>query len=164
MEILKYPDRRLTAPNSKIVRFGAEERDLIKEMLKLLEERRGVGLAAPQIGWNARLFVMEAKPEPLILWNPTVHGSGSVITKSESCMSLPGIWADVPRRSRMRLIAETVEGKKEFDLEGLDARIAQHEVDHLNGILFVDRLDPAERARIEPEIQALKNSSAHGGI
>jgi peptide deformylase len=163
MDILKYPDHRLTAPNSKIVRFGAEERELIKEMIKLLEERHGAGLAAPQIGWNARLFVMEAKPEPMILWNPAVQGNGSVIIKSEGCMSLPGIWADVPRRNRVRLTAETVEGKKEFDLEGLDARIVQHEVDHLNGILFIDRLDPAERARIEPEVQALKISSARGG-
>ena len=130
--------------------------ELAQNMLETMYKANGVGLAAPQIGKNIRLVVIDLSKEdeertPIILFNPQAapeEGENPLETDEEGCLSVPDIWAKVSRPSRMHLTytnenSETVEM---HDVTGKLARCIQHEIDHLNGILFVDKISTADRA------------------
>jgi peptide deformylase len=166
MEILKWPDPRLTAPNAQLEGFGPDERAKVDGMVRLMLGGNGVGLAAPQVGWNARLFMLAigavkidgtaAQFKPLVFFNPEIETYGEKELRPEGCLSFPGIFAKVERWSHARLKADTPDGRTEIRFIGFAAQAVQHEFDHLDGILFIDRLSPEERSRIEPELEALR--------
>lgn len=129
-------------------------RDLLPRMFNTMYQAPGIGLAAPQIGQELRVIVVdlmpENKPEPFGMINPeVVAASQELATREEGCLSLPGQYADVTRPARVKVRYLDVTGaKKEVEADGLLAACMQHEIDHLNGVLFVDYLSPLKRNMI----------------
>jgi len=130
--------------------------ELAHNMLETMYKANGVGLAAPQVGKSIRLVVIDLSKEedertPVILFNPEVKpedGENPLVTDEEGCLSVPDIWAKVSRPGRVHLTYENEKGEKidMRDVTGKFARCALHEVDHLNGVLFVDKISIADRA------------------
>jgi len=128
-----------------------EVRQTAKSMLETMREGKGLGLAAPQVGFLKRLFVTHTEKEgPLVFINPSiVWTSQEQVDCEEGCLSLPGMYADVRRPEKIRVQAWDEKGRA-FNLEvaGILARVIQHENDHLEGILFIDRLNEAKRQKL----------------
>ena len=144
-----------------------ELRKLSRDMLETMYDAPGIGLAAPQIGVLDRLIVLdcageEAPPAPLVMFNPEVIlSSDDKNTHEEGCLSIPDQFADVTRPAEVRVAWVDANGnpqEKEFD--GLWATCVQHEIDHLNGKLFIDYLKPLKRQMITRKMQKLKRELA----
>ena len=163
MEILRYPDPVLRR-KAVAVEPGREGLDaLVQGMLEAMEEASGVGLAAPQVGLSLRLFVVSESGDPgaaLVCVNPSLEVSGTMVELEEGCLSLPGIQAKILRPERARLTARDLSGR-EFvrETEGLLARILQHENDHLDGILFFERMTEVDRVRIKDDLKSLEEQA-----
>ena len=133
---------------------AATLRDLIPRMFAAMYAAPGIGLAAPQVGVGLRLAIVdlmpEEKPAPIVLINPEiVAASAELATREEGCLSLPGHYADVTRPARVRVRYSDPEGaRRELSAEGLLSACVQHEIDHLDGILFTDHLSPLKRNMI----------------
>lgn len=151
LEILWYPDPRLVADNAPIKEYTPEMAERVKLMFELMYRTDGLGLAAPQIGWNVQLFVLNLTPKDKtgekIYWNPKITNSGSLVNDVEGCLSFPGINAKIKRYSSTILKADTPNGKVTESFEELGARAIQHEMDHLEGMLFIDRMTPADQRK-----------------
>ena len=153
--ILTWPDDGLSAMCTPVEAVTDDIRVLAADMLETMYAAPGRGLAAPQIGVLQRRFVMDAtwkegRPDPLICINPEIISQGTEeITSAEGCLSLPGVMADVTRPTEVRMVWTDLGGHvHEEDLTGFAALCAQHELDHLDGILTLDRVDSAQRAAI----------------
>ncbi len=138
---------------------------LLKEMWATMESVRGVGLAAPQVGLNIRLSIIDVKPDGkrqrLVLLNPELISLSGEVNEEEGCLSIPGVYAKVKRAARARVRALDEHGKPwEMTGEGLLARAFQHEIDHLDGKLFVDHLDFVHKLRVMSLIKDLKTTWA----
>ena len=164
LRVLKYPHPLLRAENSAVEKFDYHLKQLTKRMFKLMYKSRGVGLAAPQVGINQRLMVVNWEGDPwkagseLVLCNPSiVEQSSDTNVEVEGCLSFPGFTADVERALNIVVEFQTVKGKpRRLELSGWEARVFQHEYDHLDGKLYAtDRLSDAERARAQPELDRL---------
>lgn len=150
--ILLHPDARLRA-KARAVGPGDEDRvrALAPRMLAAMYAAPGIGLAAPQVGEALRLVVVdlqpEDRPEPMVLVNPeVVAASEARATREEGCLSLPGLYADVERPAVVRVRWRDLDGaRREVEAEGLLAACLQHELDHLDGVLFTDRLSALKR-------------------
>ncbi len=120
---------------------------LAESMSSLMKEKNGAGLSAPQIGMPLRLIVFLFKNKPMALINPEISQSSKEIESvEEGCLSLPGTWAMIDRPSKITVKAKTLTGKKiKKNLSGISARIVQHEIDHLDGILFIDRISKKDK-------------------
>jgi len=142
-EIVMYPDDPLTKVADAWDNFGPETQKIVRDMFETMEAYEGVGLAAPQVGVAKRLFVLRDPEGPeMALFNPEIVEADGREIGEEGCLSLPEVYTEVPRALRIRVKAQDVEGKPfEFSAEGFLARIIQHETDHLNGIIFLDRVD-----------------------
>jgi peptide deformylase len=155
MPILLVPDPRLRA-KARVVGPGdaAAVRDLAPRMLAAMYRAPGIGLAAPQVGVGLRLAVVdlqpEEKPAPVVLVNPeVVAASAETAVREEGCLSLPGQYADVERPARVKVRFQDLAGaRREIEAEGLLAACLQHEIDHLDGVLFVDHLSALKRNMI----------------
>lgn len=152
LPVLQYPDPRLSDVSAPVGEITPEIKALAEDMLETMYANEGIGLAAPQVGQFIRLVVMDlAGPEeqkkPLVLINPKLELLGESISSEEGCLSVPNEYrACVPRRAGARLTALDLEGNKlEFEAEGLLAICLQHEVDHLDGKLFIDYLSRLKR-------------------
>jgi peptide deformylase len=149
LKIILYPDPRLVKMSKPVEKFDQNLKDLAARMFLLMRENRGVGLAAPQVGLNVRMFVMNAtgKPEDdRIYANPELSEPLGEEEGEEGCLSLPQITAKILRSQSLQMKARDVEGKPFTQLEnGYVARIWQHEVDHLNGTLLLDRMGPVAK-------------------
>ena len=150
--ILLVPDPRLRARARAVTPADADTvRTLAPRMLDAMYKAPGIGLAAPQVGELLRLIVVdlqkEDKPEPLVLVNPEIlAASTELATREEGCLSLPGQFAEVTRPARVKLRYLDLTGaRREVEAEGLLATCLQHEVDHLDGVLFVDHLSALKR-------------------
>ncbi len=131
--------------------FDQELEDTVRQMFVLMREKKGVGLAAPQIGISRRFFVTEAVDDkPRVFINPEIiETSQETVKGEEGCLSLPGVWANVVRPYSVKVQAQDTTGKIfRLNAEGWLARIILHENDHLNGMLFVDRLDDNNRKKV----------------
>jgi peptide deformylase len=152
MEILKYPDPRLCAWNAPLGAWTPEAAAKVEEMWKAMAHVDGVGLAAPQIGWNVRLFIMAipdretGETAERVVFDPKVELSGDFTPADEGCLSFPGMAAKIKRWTRAHLQGMTPEGPIDEALDGFPAQAAQHEMDHLDGILFIERMTPADKA------------------
>ncbi len=153
--ILKWPDDRLSAMCTPVEEITDDIRLLAADMLETMYAAPGRGLAAPQVGVLLRLFVMdptwkEGNPDPMICINPDiVSHSEDTATGPEGCLSIPGVEAQVSRPARVSMVWTDLGGiVHEQDLSGFVALCAQHELDHLDGIVTLDRVDAAQRSEI----------------
>lgn len=162
--IILHPDPRLKTRCEPIARITPEIETLAADMLATMYDAPGVGLAAPQVGVLSRLYVMdcnkdpEAPPQPIVMANPEITwGSETLNTYEEGCLSIPDQYAEVTRPAEVGVRWLGLDGKthaREFD--GLWATCAQHEIDHLEGKLFIDYLGPIKRQMITRKMVKLK--------
>jgi peptide deformylase len=127
---------------------------LVKRMYKIMHEAPGVGLAANQIGVDKQIFVYDVGEGPSVLLNPKIVRRRGSQVATEGCLSVPGLQGDVRRASNVIAEGQDLDGNKvQIKAEGLLARVFQHEIDHLNGTLFIDRADPETLTLLSPEEQ-----------
>ena len=149
-QIRQYPDSALRLVAKPVERFDDDLAALAERMVRLMRDAQGVGLAATQVGILRRLFVFEVDgEEPRAVVNPqVVPRDGDEESDDEGCLSLQGVRVPVERPVRVTLQGVDVEGEPvEWSLEGLGARVVQHELDHLDGMLIIDRTDDESRKR-----------------
>ena len=147
LEIHKLGSKELRAPARRISKVDASISDLARDMLRSMYTAKGIGLAAPQVGVHRQLLVIdldleEAATPPLVLINPEITAAGaSFNTYEEGCLSIPGVYLDVVRPSVVEVSFRDETGRpRRLKADGLLARCIQHEMDHLNGVLFVDHV------------------------
>lgn len=143
LKIITHPNPLLRQKASKVeTPFSKELLKLAEQMIKTMRNNQGIGLAAPQVGVSRRLIVIAFQKEPLTLFNPEISKkSFKKEAAEEGCLSLPGVFGLVKRHHKISVAALDKFGKKiNFAAEGMLARVIQHEVDHLNGILFIDKI------------------------
>jgi peptide deformylase len=166
LKVRRYGDpvlRRRAAPVESVT---PEIRRLAADMVDTMYDEVGIGLAAPQVGISMRLMVVgdEEGRGVQVLVNPAITAQGGTVTAEEGCLSLPGIFAHVTRSEWVTLQAQDLEGQPvSITARGLRARVFQHELDHLDGVLFIDRLEPVLRDRIKRRIkkEGFTEDSAH---
>ena len=167
-DILIHPDPRLKKPCDPIAEVTAEISKLAADMLETMYEAPGIGLAAPQVGVMKRLIVMDCikqgTPEPMALLNPEViWSSEDQSSYEEGCLSIPDQYAEVKRPAAVKVRWMDLAGaEQERQFEGLWATCVQHEIDHLNGKLFIDYLGPLKRQMITRKMEKLKREMARG--
>ena len=156
LKILEYPDPRLRTRASPVTAVDDRIRRLVADMFETMYAAPGVGLAATQVDVHERVIVMdvsEEKNQPLALINPEIIEREDVETGEEGCLSVPGFTESVERARRVRVRALDTMGKPlEFEADGLLAVCVQHEIDHLDGKLFVDYLSELKRQRIRKKL------------
>lgn len=161
LDIVTYPDPRLKERCAPVDAITEEIRQLAADMTETMYAAPGVGLAAPQVGRSLRLLVMdpgvqEGERRPRVLVNPVLEPLGEVIvSEQEGCLSVPlNYRADVPRWSRVRLRATDLDGTPiDEELDGFAAVVVQHEVDHLDGTLFIDRMSRLRRTLYDGKVK-----------
>eukprot|EP00904_Undaria_pinnatifida_P012042 jgi/Undpi1/7969/HiC_scaffold_24.g10441.m1 len=171
LRILKYPHPALRAENAEIDVFDDDLKKLAKDMLKVMYAAKGVGLAAPQVGVNKRLMVFNPEGDAghwldeIILVNPRIVASGKgKITDEEGCLSFPDMGGQVERRNWVKVEALNARGKKvKKKYTDWTARIFQHEYDHLDGKVYIDRLSPEEKEKVKPTLEKLIKDFGEGG-
>ncbi|WP_339950917.1 peptide deformylase [uncultured Albimonas sp.] len=168
--ILIHPDPRLKKAAEAVPEPDDALRRLVEDMLETMYDAPGVGLAGPQVGVMKRLFVMdvagkEEAPQPLALINPEIlWRSDETSTYEEGCLSIPDIYEEVTRPARVAVRWMDPEGApREAEFEGLAATCAQHEIDHLDGKLFIDYLGSVKRGLITQKMKKLKRERAKSG-
>jgi peptide deformylase len=166
LKVRKYGDPMLRAKATPVGEITPEIRRMVDDMIDTMYEENGIGLAASQVGILLRLMVVgdEEGRSVRALVNPAIVDSGGEVTAEEGCLSIPGIFAPVTRAQWVRLEAQDLEGQPvSIRARGLTARVFQHEMDHLDGVLFIDRLDPVLRDRIKRKIkkEGLAEDHAH---
>jgi len=162
LQIRSYPDPQLTEKSVAVDTSKGIDQTFIRDLIDTMYTDDGVGIAAPQVGIKQRIIVVcpEARRgKEKVYLNPEIVSASGSERGIEGCLSVPGITAEVERAARVVVKAEDIEGHPiEIKASGLEARIFQHEIDHLDGILFVDRLGLSERQDILPELRALQDS------
>jgi peptide deformylase len=148
LEIHHLGDRVLRQPAKRVSKVDAEIRQLAREMLQTMYSKDGIGLAAPQVAIQKQLIVIDCEPDnaanvPLILVNPVIkQASRDICVVQEGCLSIPGVFLDVKRPEVIEVSFKDEQGRPQnMKVDGLLARVIQHEMDHLNGVLFVDRVE-----------------------
>lgn len=174
LKILHYPDPRLREVAQTISQFNSELQALAKNMLETMYEARGIGLAAPQVGELKRLLVIDCRPkddqgrytiedqseleqaiaQPLIVCNPQITKKRGKTTYDEGCLSVPSFYETVERADWIELEYQDLLGhKQKLQTDGLLAIVIQHEMDHLDGTLFIDRISFTHSSRIKKQIE-----------
>ncbi|HEU6448585.1 MAG TPA: peptide deformylase [Verrucomicrobiae bacterium] len=180
LEVVKYGNPVLRQKGAKIEKLTPEIKKLIADMFETMRERHGVGLAAQQIGKALQLTVidvsevddrpstleLDGKPAdpkeimPLVLINPEIKPHGDPIKSGEGCLSFPEIYAEISRPGLVDVKALDKNFELiEFRAGGLLSRAVQHEVDHLNGILFIDRMDKKTKEELRPELEVMQTET-----
>jgi peptide deformylase len=168
LRIRVYPDKVLRRRAEEVARerFGDELGGLASAMVRIMYDSAGIGLAAPQVGVSLRLIVIDPSPDrrtPVILVNPKIVNTSGRYADDEGCLSLPGVMAEVNRSERLKVEYETLSGKRDsLEASGLSARVVQHEIDHLDGRLFVDRLTPEGRLAVRDALRELEEAAEEG--
>jgi peptide deformylase len=169
LPILEAPHPLLKVKAEPVQAADASLRELAADMLETMYAAPGVGLAAPQVGVPKRLFVADVadrkkgeEPRPMVLLNPEVTWrSEEEVVQEEGCLSLPGQFADVARPAAVRVRYLDLEGeRREVEAGGLLARCLQHEIDHLDGVLFTDHLSPLRRNMILRKLAKARRARA----
>ncbi|MFA9459256.1 peptide deformylase [Thiohalorhabdus methylotrophus] len=164
LDILHYPDDRLRTEAQPVGQVDDDIRTLVDDMLETMYAARGVGLAAPQVDRHIRMLVMdtsENQDEPLALINPEIVEAEGEQDGEEGCLSLPGVYEPVVRAAEVTARFRDREGReREERFSGLAARCVQHELDHLEGKLFVDYLSKLKRSRLRKKMEKDKRLQA----
>ncbi|EEF40941.1 peptide deformylase 1B, chloroplastic/mitochondrial isoform X2 [Ricinus communis] len=163
LKIVEYPDPILRRKNKRIDTFDDNLKKLVDEMFDVMYKTDGIGLSAPQVGINVQLMVFNpvgerGEGEEIVLINPRLNKySKKIVPFNEGCLSFPGIYADVLRPESVKIDARDINGARfTVNLSGLPARVFQHEYDHLEGILFFDRMTDEVLDSIRAQLQALE--------
>lgn len=153
--IIKVPDPRLRQTALEIVKFTKKTQLLVDQMASVMRRANGIGLAAPQLGVLQRVIVIAAEGmRPTGLVNPVIVKSEGEQVGEEGCLSIPGLYGDVTRAEYVEVEALDRRGRMAvFELEGIHARVAQHEIDHLDGVLFIDKVDLATLHWTHPSVK-----------
>lgn len=163
LEILEMPDPRLRTVAKPVETFDSELSQLVDDMIETMYDARGIGLAATQVNVHKRLLVLdvsEAQDTPREYINPRILDSEGSETCEEGCLSVPGIYADVSRAETVRIAAFDRQGKAfEETLEGMHAVCIQHEIDHLEGKLFVDYLSPLKKRMVVKKLEKARKQA-----
>ncbi len=164
LTILEFPDPRLRTRAVEVDRVDDDLRRLIRDMFETMYDAPGIGLAASQVDVHRRFLVCdvsEEKNRPLVFINPEILDREGVETCQEGCLSIPGIYAEVSRAERIRVRALDADGQMfEMDADGLLAVCIQHEIDHLDGKLFVDYLSPLKREMVKRKLAKQRRVAA----
>ncbi len=160
LPILHHPDPRLRIKARPVVDFGESLQRLIDDMFETMYDAPGVGLAATQVGVDLRVAVMDAggdgQPDPQVLINPVIVEASDKQEMDEGCLSVPEVGDKVQRYNKLKLQALDRHGKLyEVEVEGLRAQAIQHEIDHLDGKLYIDYLSSLKRERILKKLRKL---------
>ena len=167
--ILIHPDPRLKKPCDAVAVFDGDLRKLVEDMFDTMYDAPGIGLAAPQIGVMSRVLVMDCikdgPPRPMVLINPRIVWSSEDLSSyEEGCLSIPDQYAEVRRPAEVRVAWQALDGSdQEEQFAGLWSTCVQHEIDHLNGKLFIDFLGPLKRQMITRKMEKLKRERARQG-
>ena len=163
MELVYYPDPRLRETSKKIGTVDSQILEAIPEMFEIMYKARGIGLAGPQAGLGRRIVVAnlsgdpKKKDEEQVFINPEIVGKVGELREEEGCLSLPGMAAQMQRAEKVLVRYQDLKGKWiEREAEMLESRLFQHEIDHLDGILIVDKMTPADRKQFGPLIKELE--------
>ena len=161
LKIVSYPDPVLRQKAEPVEEITDETRAVAQRMLELMHEAPGVGLAAPQVGLSWRMFVVNATGDPAddhVFINPELVNPGRTLEDDEEgCLSLPGIRAEIRRPKQVTIRATDLEGKAiELTSDDFDARVWQHEFDHLDGVLIIDRMARIDRMANQQAIRDLE--------
>ncbi|MBT3806547.1 MAG: peptide deformylase [Desulfobacula sp.] len=169
-KILTYPEKSLLLPSVKVDTIDEDIKNLIKDMGETMFDAPGVGLAASQVGINKRVIVYDSNAENpdrddsiqefTALINPEIiASSGSIVSEKEACLSVVDYSADVKRYEKVTVKAVDIKGKKlEFDAMGILAIIMQHELDHLDGILFIERISLLKRTMYKKKMAKMQDN------
>ena len=164
LNILHFPDPRLRKVAKPVTEFDEELRQLVSNMFETMYEAPGIGLAATQVDRHIRLLVMdvsEARDRPRCLINPEILEADGEEETDEGCLSVPGFYEKVRRAEHIRVRAQDPHGEvSEFEASGLEAVCIQHEMDHLEGKLFVDYLSNLKRNRIRNKLEKMQRQQA----
>jgi peptide deformylase len=166
LSVRKYGDPVLRRRADRVRAVTPEIRATLEDMIDTMYHEVGLGLAAPQVGVPLRMMVVEEEGGrgPLALVNPELVAEAGRIVAEEGCLSIPGVFGPVARAEWVRLVAQGLEGQPlELEAQGLLSRVIQHELDHLDGVLFIDRLDPVQRDRVKRQIRkgGLREDAPH---
>jgi len=157
LKILEYPDPRLRRLARPVESVGERERKLAEDMLETMYDARGIGLAATQVDEDLRVVVMDlsdSRDEPRVFINPEITDRSGSQSCEEGCLSVPGFYAEVDRAEKVTVRALDIDGKPyELEADGLLAVCIQHEIDHLDGKMFVDYLSPLKRRMIGKKLR-----------
>ncbi len=166
MEIVRYPRGILREKARPIGKISDAIFRLADSMISLMVENRGIGLAANQVGELYRLFVInlnpfEDKPELMVVINPKIIDREGIDIDEEGCLSFPGLYLNIPRSRKIRLHMQNLYNERIIlDTQGIVARAIQHEIDHLDGILFIDYVSEEEKPKLERYLDGLKNNNS----
>lgn len=164
LEILTHPDPRLREVAKPVAEIDDELGSLIRDMFETMYAAPGVGLAATQVGIDKRVAVMdcsESRDQPIVMINPEILEQQETVEINEGCLSVPGVEDTVTRSHKLRFRATNEKGEDyEMDAEGLLAQCVQHEIDHLDGKLYIDQLSSLKRDRIRKKLEKAKKRDA----
>lgn len=164
LEILHYPDPRLRNKAEPVTQVDADIRQLVKDMFETMYDAPGIGLASIQVNVPKRVIVVDVSEnhdQPVCLINPEIIEKEGEETMDEGCLSVPGFYETVQRAEKIRVRALNEQGESfELDADGLLAVCIQHEIDHLDGKLFVDYISPLKRNRIRKKLEKDTKSTA----
>lgn len=166
MKVIRYPHPTLRHVSKPLKRIDAGLHDIVREMFELMYEHRGVGLAANQVDLPYRLFVVNlsgkrGEGEELVFVNPLLTKPRGLAEAEEGCLSLPELYAQVKRAEKITLDAFNLKGESiRLDLDGLFARVAQHETDHIDGKLFIDRLSTTGELEVREALRHFEDDFA----
>jgi peptide deformylase len=150
-EVINYPQATLRKKSQAVTEIGEDIKNLIRDMRETMYDSQGIGLAAPQIGVNQRVIVVDVTPyepdqEPFALINPEIVSDDGEVESTEGCLSVPGLLETIKRKEKVTVRGIDEEGKEvEIEATGMLAICLQHEIDHLNGTTIVERLSPVKR-------------------
>jgi len=160
LDILTYPDKFLSEPTKPLENIDGEVQEMIDRMSATMYDAPGIGLAAIQVGWDKSLFIYDIAPKDEnrslhVLINPRiVNREGEIMSENEGCLSVPEFRADVKRAANITVEGFDREGKPvRMDAEGLLAVVMQHEIDHLSGILFIERISSLKRQMYQRRVK-----------
>lgn len=155
--ILHLGEEQLRKESEPVKKIDDSIVQLVKDMFETMKKANGVGLAAPQIGVNLRVAVIAPGDNPFVIINPRIIKTSGTESCEEGCLSLPGLREKVKRSARVVVEALNLEGEVyEIEADGLVGRAIQHEIDHLDGVLFIDRISRARRLQIKHELEIIK--------
>ena len=160
LEVVLYPDPRLKKPTKPVEAVDDGIRAMAERMIATMHRAGGIGIAAPQVGWDRRVCIVSGTGDPgdeIVLVNPRIVKQEGTLPLEEGCLSFPGLSAVITRGEDVSVEYTDLEGKtKRLDVTGLLGRCILHEVDHLDGVLFTTRFTPADRVRLKKPLRDLE--------
>ncbi|MDR3331034.1 MAG: peptide deformylase [Synergistaceae bacterium] len=154
LEVLKYPNPALRKETSEVTEWDGKLKKLISDMWETMYLSKGVGLAAPQVGIPMKLVVIDYEGDRYVVINPEIIEEDGAERSNEGCLSFPGIYEDVTRPTRVRVLYTCEKGeRRDVIVEGFLARVFSHEIDHLRGRLMIDYLSPLKRGFLKKKME-----------